>query len=243
MRVMQTVVSTEGYRFSRKNAARFALLDALLAKAGAEKCDLLVLPAGFLRARNPLVVYDLVAKIALSARQIAILGGIDVNCPAKSDLTLHIRRGGDLPYWGFAVVPGQTQRHWTQQSITRASATLHNAVNIQSRSLVINGMNVLPLTCGEIYNGYTRNSIPSGNFGLIAVSGHCDIRRQRAYTLGNLQAATGSAVLLSQHVKGSGGHFAFVDASGNDAAARLQSASKVFAPSGSPWARATVHTI
>lgn len=52
MRVLQTAISILGYSDVRGNNARLDILDVLLNKAMTENCDLLVLPAGYLRARN-----------------------------------------------------------------------------------------------------------------------------------------------------------------------------------------------
>ncbi len=242
MKVLQTAVSTAGYGNPRGNPARLNLLDALLLHAVAQECDLLTLPAGYLRARSQQEVPLLVADIASRSRGVAIVGGIDARYPAKRDLDRLVSTSA-LPYWGFAVTPAGKWTHWPQRSLFRAHATSSNAVDVASRTVSIAGQAVLPLTCGEMYNWHTRAAFPAGTLRLVIDSAHCDLRRQLSRTLHNLWGSAKCAVMLSQHVLGTGGNLHMVDASGASQRVLIQPNIQPSMSDGALWVSAAVRTI
>jgi hypothetical protein len=242
MKVLQTAISSEGYGAPIGNPMRLKLLDALVLHALQDQCELLVLPAGYLRARSEREVPLLVAHIASRSREVAIIGGIDTKYPAKRDL-VRLVSSTALPYWGFAVTAAGAPKHWRQCSVCRVHVTSTNAVNVTSRLVNIAGHAALPLTCGEMYNRYTRAAIPNRTLQLVIDSGHRDLRRQLSRTLHNLWDKARCAVMLSQHVSGTSGHLHMVDSHGASQVAPIQGNILPGMPTGTPWVSAVTRTI
>jgi hypothetical protein len=243
MKVLQTVIHNDKYGHRKGNAARLALLDALLLHAAQRGCDLVALPAGFLRARNTHEVALLVADVTRRAKAvgtISVIGGIDAAYPAKRDLE---RRGRGLPYHGFAVDPQGAATHWQQQSYRRSTGTVANAVLPSARSIQVGGALVLPLTCGEMYNVHMRAALASSSISLIVDSGHLDIHRQLSRTLHNLSLAARCPVMLSQHVSGMGGKLHMVDHVGAPLQAPIRQNILLNMPAGTPQVAAVERVI
>ena len=79
MRVLHVVISRTGFRQVARNPERLVLLDILILLAVRLRARLLVIPAGFLAARNEQEMRGLVVEIgrrALAAG-IAVIGGVD----------------------------------------------------------------------------------------------------------------------------------------------------------------------
>src|SRR4051812_29063113 len=118
MRLMQTVIASDGFRDPESNSDRHALLEALLDVAHAEKAKVLVLPGGFVTAASEGTVDAHAAEIGrrAAARGMAVFGGIDL-----PDSGTAKRKGGKgsggLPYFGFATAAdGRPLGVWRQVS-------------------------------------------------------------------------------------------------------------------------------
>src|SRR5687768_4683590 len=106
MRLMQTIVSSDGFRDPDTNVARHALLEALLESGRAAKATALLLPGGFVTATSESSVDAHVAEIGrrAAAYGVAVFGGVDL--PENGSAKRWARKGGrGLPYFGFATAP------------------------------------------------------------------------------------------------------------------------------------------
>jgi hypothetical protein len=97
MRVVQTAISTQGFRQPAFNTDKTTLLEDLALLASQRKCSLLVVPAGFWTVTTFAGCGHFVATARRIAtqRKIAIVGGIDVEKVAKGGITRTMVQGSN----------------------------------------------------------------------------------------------------------------------------------------------------
>jgi hypothetical protein len=202
---MQTIVSADGFRDPDTNAARHALLEALLESGRRAKASALFLPGGFVTAPGESAVDAHVAEVGrrAGARGMAVFGGVDLphNRSAK-------RKGGKgsggLPYFGFATASdGRTLGVWRQVSAdgAGAAALADDAIPGPERVVRANGRAVGVLICGELFNSRLRASMAAEEPDLILDLGHVSMTRV-VRTVRNFAAEAGCAVGHSHHLAG-----------------------------------------
>src|SRR5437870_12274646 len=107
MKLLQTVVSSAGFRSVDSNADRLELFEKLLQVASRAAVPLLVIPAGFLTAQSENEVPALIGEMERRAKatEIAVIGGVDVvgQVSKKSKSVDDLVRAGQLPFFGFAI--------------------------------------------------------------------------------------------------------------------------------------------
>jgi hypothetical protein len=156
MRILQTLVSTDGYRDWRGTADRMTILSTLLGEAARRGCGLVVLPAGFLQARRPddvELLQNAVVNLVKKTPGVGVVLGIDAGRVTKATLHHRVLRRQPLPYSGLAIEPGGNKVHrWQQQSFLSSHGTAANAISIPARTIDFHGKKVLVLLCGEMFN-------------------------------------------------------------------------------------------
>jgi hypothetical protein len=237
MKVLQTLVSTDGYKDWRGTADRMAILATVLGQAAQSKCGLVVLPAGFLQARRP---YDVVLLQNAVVRLVQDTGvgvvlGIDAGKVAKATLNHLVRRGQLLPFWGLAVTPGGADVHmWQQQSFQSSHGTGANAISIPARTVIFDGKKVLVLLCGEMFNRHMRAGLSGQGLDLIVDAGHDGLGMGLIPTLRALARNVNCPALCSQHVRSASRKLHLVQADGTQASFTASN-HVLISGSGIPW--------
>lgn len=151
LRVCTAVVRAE----LKSNEERVELARRVIAEQPG-RIDLIVLPAGFLRARSEGEVREVAAPLLTAARKakVAVMFGVDAG--ARGSV-----RAGSLPYFLLGWSPGQSKASlWRQRSITSADAgeAPHQAF-ASARALEVKGQKVAPIVCGEVFSPRVRDSV------------------------------------------------------------------------------------
>lgn len=156
LRVMQAVVDETDRRKLGSRKARDRLFARLVdeAVAGRQRCDILLLPAGFWPVSSRRSVGSLVKKLAeqVAGKNLVVVGGADIVGGDKAT-----KPTDGWPFWGFAVGgPDDLRCAWQQRSTATGNATSDNAICIAERTAKIRGHNVLILLCGEVHGLFNR---------------------------------------------------------------------------------------
>lgn len=137
------------------NDERIAAATALIA-ARPNRSELVVLPAGFLKARSAGEVREVAAPVLEAARRakIAVILGVDASGRGTA-------RKGSLPYFLIGWSPGQAKAEvWRQRSITSADAGDAPEESVgEARSLNVAGRNVAAIACGEVFSPRVREGV------------------------------------------------------------------------------------
>jgi hypothetical protein len=246
MRVVQTAISTQGFRQPAFNTDKTTLLEDLALLASQRKCSLLVVPAGFWTVTTFAGCGHFVATARRIAtqRKIAIVGGIDVEKVAKGGITRTMVQGSAIPYFGFAV-DSKGQIHgpggvWRQISSTRKNAVHASPVNLAARLINVAGWKVGVVLCGEMHSPYVRAAIGALRPDLVVVAGHAGLGQGLVPSLSATNRATGTAVVHCQHLT-SRANMHMVTANG--ASKPVATASKVIRSASPIWMAATLRSI
>jgi hypothetical protein len=173
LRVCTTVVTTDGQCEAKSNEARCSMATQLMEQE-AKNIDLLVLPAGYLRARSEDEVRGVAAPVIDGARAlgVAVIVGVDVERPRLPSE----RRVKDyeLPYFLVAWAPGYARAEvWRQRSATGADAAAAPADRAGDvRALEVRGKSVAAIACGEVFSPLIRESIASAKPKLAVLAAH-----------------------------------------------------------------------
>jgi len=182
MKLIQTVVSAEGFRDEAGNRERAGLLHDLVRLCGREAARLLIIPAGFLTAASEDAVAGVVQEVQQIAESggVAVIGGIDVVGPVskKSQSLKDLVRSGRLPFFGFATGPGVLKAGgshlWRQTSTDNSNADLvpDCAIPGEDRVVTINGVCITVLICGELFSSRARSGVARAEVDLVVDLGH-----------------------------------------------------------------------
>lgn len=167
-----------GYRERTANRARAQAAAAVLDWAAETKLDLVVFPAGYLRARTarPDDVAAEAAAIVDHAREhrIAIVVGVDACAPEfrAPDDTLAAR--SRLPHFAVAWSPESNALHvWQQRSTTASDArAVSEERAIEVRALPVRGRVVGVALSGEGFNPVVRERLAAAKPALAVMPAH-----------------------------------------------------------------------
>jgi hypothetical protein len=221
MKILHVVVSSLGFRDPNSNPVRWKLLEDLLRLAAELGVHLLVLPGGFLTARDcdEEIAFIERAKKLADAAGVGIIGGIDL-----VDLT-PTRKKGDgsqcgFPYFAFAVGPVallHPRRHpWQQTSTDNENAGLVPDAKVPGaeRLVVVDGVLVAVVICGELFSERARDSITRLGASLVVDLGHSGMGQGLIPAMKRLARDGRCAVAHAQHLASIWGGLHFVDAAG-----------------------------
>jgi len=251
MRVMQVVVSTDGFRTEPGNACRSAVFANLLEEAVDRQSDLLLLPGGYWTVPRKVDIEPLLERISKKLRQAAkkqkvwIIAGIDLAAAkqAKSKTTSKHHRKGALPYFAFAMSPtGKRLGLWQQLTTTSANAVRVKKLNVAERTVDVNGNKVLALICGEMHNKYFRESLKGQGLDLICVCGHSGFTRVlRSITA--ISQRSHCPVLHVQHLRTWGTTLIQMVSGRGSPDQKQVAANRCIYKTGSPWVSRCVRRI
>jgi hypothetical protein len=219
MRVLQTLVSKEGFRDSAHNGLRFRALEALFAIAKTNKCQSVELPMGFLFGTDDADRDQLLDRVAGEARGagMAVVGGIDIGAASKSDVTKADVRARRLPYFGFVVNgSGQLFGPWRQTSTTSDNYDPQQAFPSSERTVTVAGVEVSVLLCGEIFNPNAAKALGTMRPAVVFTPGHASMGMGLIPALQRVHASTSCPVLHSHHVVSAGSTHAIVKNGAHD---------------------------
>ncbi|MCY1075995.1 hypothetical protein [Archangium lansingense] len=200
MRVLQTLMSKEGFRDSTHNDLRFRALKALLVIAKTTECHLLQLPMGFLFATDEADRDQLLGRVVGEARG-AVVGGIDVGAASKRNVTKSEVLARRLPYFGFvATGGGQLSGPWRQTSTTNSNYDPQQAFPSRERTVAVAGVEVSVLLCGEIFNPEAAKAIGKMRPSVVFAPGHASMGMGLIPALQRIHESTNCPVLHSHHV-------------------------------------------
>jgi hypothetical protein len=205
MRVLQSLVSVEGFREPEHNVLRLRALDALFAIAKMNDCPVLLLPMGFLFATGDADRDLLLGRVADAARGagMAVVGGIDIGAASKREVTKADVLARMLPYFGFVVTgDGQLLGSWRQTSTTSDNYEPQQAFPGGERTVVIEGTKVSVLLCGEIFNPGAAEAIGERGPAAVFAPGHASMGMGLIPALQRIHTAVSCPVLHSHHVAG-----------------------------------------
>lgn len=207
MRILQTAISTVGFRQPASNTDKTTLLDELAAEARRQKCSLLLVPAGFWCVETSPGCVPLVATARKIAKKhkVAIVGGIDVGKRlGKGGITKKMIQQRAIPYFGFAVdSKGKTYGpggFWRQISSTSKNAVHGAPVNLAARLVGVAGRTIAVVLCGEMHSTYVRDAIGPLRPELVVVAGHAGLGQGLGPSLKAMNSVTGTAVVHTQHL-------------------------------------------
>ncbi|WP_309887846.1 hypothetical protein [Archangium sp.] len=203
MRVLQTLVSKDGFRDSAHNGLRFRALDALLAIAKTNKCQSIQLPMGFLFATGEVDRDQLLDRVANEARgaSMTLIGGIDIDAASKHDVTKADVLAQNLPYFGFvANGRGQLFGPWRQTSTTSTNYDPQQVFPNRERTVTVAGVEVSVLLCGEIFNPNAATALGTMRPAVVFTPGHASMGMGLIPALQRVHASTICPVLHSHHV-------------------------------------------
>ncbi|MBK7864285.1 MAG: hypothetical protein IPJ65_37940 [Archangiaceae bacterium] len=154
LRISTTVVSPEGRASLEHNAERVARACELI-RSHSGRTDLVVLPAGYLLARDGDDVGALVRPLIDQARRAKLAVVVGIDAAVKG------RQKAPLPYFLVGWSPGMKKASiWRQRSVTSHDAlSVSDADAAEPRVLSVAGRRVAPLACGEVFNPRIRDAI------------------------------------------------------------------------------------
>lgn len=180
MKVCSVISGIEGFRSLRGNARRLEVACSGLKWAAANGSDLMVFPAGYLRARSSATADLLDAAVALLAearrQRVALVVGVDTCSSSwvdKSGRTSFIETSA-LPYFAIAWSPSLVRpKVWRQRSTTSGNWGLAPTErNAEVRTLPLGKTNVAVALCGEAFSKPVRDGIVSSGVKLVVLPAH-----------------------------------------------------------------------
>jgi hypothetical protein len=245
MKLLQTVVSAEGFRNEASNRDRLGLLKELVRLCTREEARLLLVPAGFLTAPSEDDVPALIGEVnrLATADRVAVIGGVDVEGRiSKQGVNINdLVSRSELPFLGFAVgpvaLPVDSGHPWRQTSVSSNNADLvpNEAIPGQERVATIDGFRVGVLICGELFSWRARRGLAQAGVGLVADVGHVGMGQGLIPAMKNVAKEGQCCVAHSQHLSGWYGRaLHFMDARGEQLSADVDQAH--FVEHGSLWA-------
>lgn len=225
MKLIQTVVSSRGFRDPAANDERMGLLASLLGLASRSDARLLLVPAGFLTARSEAEVSGLVEDVDRVAGKagVAVIGGVDVSGPAprRGQDVEDLVRAGRLPFFGFAAgpvrFPAGGEHPWRQTSIDSSNAEMvpDHAVPSAGRLVAVDDTRVGVLVCGELFSPRARRGLVQAGPHLAVDVGHSGTGQGLMPAMRSLAKAGSCRVAHSQHLGNwYGRSLHFVDSAG-----------------------------
>jgi hypothetical protein len=172
MRIGIVIAAPDGRGTARANAGRLVAASEALRRAAAERAQLVVLPAGFLRAEGEDGVRAIAAPVLSVARGlgVAVVVGVDTR-PLGSPPAASAVACGALPYFLVAAAPGRAAVVWRQRSTSGADA--HDAPPPHARrTLRVGDTDVDVFACGEIYSPPLRAAAEAGKPRVVIVASH-----------------------------------------------------------------------
>lgn len=224
MRLLQTIVAKTGFRTVPHNAQRLAALDQLLYLAHMTSVDLVLLPGGYLTAKDEIGVSELIADVE---RRASVAGttlafGVDFltsSLGGKSKGKGVEEKGGRnacLPYFG-AVCGRSNGGPWRQTSDDNCNAADVEEGDVPGATRVVDiaGRRVGVLICGELFSRRARKSVAELNLDLVIDLGHVSMGTGVTRAMENIARNGGCTVAHTQHViSTSNGGLHFVEADG-----------------------------
>lgn len=177
MQIVATTVDQTTFGQPQANPPRVDTARALIEQLAGD-ASLLVLPAGYLRAKqgaSEAEVLDVARPVVADARRagLGLVLGVDscgVGWAADRDVAGLVARGA-LPMWAVAWTPGQRRALvWRQRSTSSTNATSCDpASSHRARTLTVQGRKVEVVLCGEGFNHDLRDGIVMRAWSLTAV--------------------------------------------------------------------------
>ncbi len=224
MKLIQTLVSSQGFREQATNDVRTTLLRKLTLLCAGKGGRLLLIPAGYLTSGSEEGVTELVGEVRRIAggAGVAVIGGVDVTGTAsKRSLSIEKAvRECRLGYFGFAVGRGVLPADgslWRQTSIDNVNADCvpEDAVPGGDRVVMIDGTRVAVLICGELFSWRARAGVGSTGAGLVVDVGHTGMGQGLIPAMKSVASQGRCPVAHSQHLKSwCGRSLHFVDSRG-----------------------------
>lgn len=212
MKILHTVVSTEGFRTPSCNAQRLRLLRKLLQLTSENKAQLLVIPGGFFSVRDWHEIDQIIQEAGRLAEEIRVtlIGGADLIRP-ENKLSREIDElvaPHKLPFFGFAV--NTASAHPKSRSIWRQTSTNNqNADRVadehlpgSTRIMDVTGKSVAILICGELFNKRARDSIAALHPDMVIDIGHSGMGQGLIPAMRSVAHYSRCPVVHSQHLKG-----------------------------------------
>ncbi|CAN5398905.1 hypothetical protein BH09MYX1_BH09MYX1_59880 [soil metagenome] len=168
----------DGWRVAGGNAHRTLAARAAIDWAVARSADLVVFPAGYLRARagTPESVREAGAEVLRLARRhrIAIVLGVDACAPEVRSPDVAIVARGKLPFFVLAWSPDEKSvAVWRQRSTTsRDARAVSDEASDDVRLLVVRGTNVGVVLSGEGFNAAIREAMVAAEPALAVMPAH-----------------------------------------------------------------------
>lgn len=245
MRLLQTVVSAEGFRNKASNRDRLGLLEELVRLCTRETAQLLLIPAGFLTAVSEDDAPALIGEVnrLATGEGVAVIGGADVEGrTSKHGVNINdLVSRSELPFLGFAVGPAalavDSGHPWRQTSVSSNNADLvpDEAVPGQERVATIDGVRVGLLICGELFSWRARRGVALAGVSLVVDVGHVGMGQGLIPAMKNVAKEGRCCVAHSQHLSAWYGRaLHFVDVQGEQLSANVDQAHVV--EHGSLWA-------
>lgn len=204
MRLLQTLVSSAGFRELTTNVRRTELFREVLHRANAEAADVVVLPGGYWTVRHFEDVEPLAMRLASEAATngIALIAGIDVQSAhgKKAKGAAH----PVLPFFGFVGRVGTpVPRVWRQTSDNNENAQeiLDDEVPGAHRVVPLGTQSVGVLICGELFSWRARQLMADLSPTLVVDLGHVGMGTGVTRSMERIAVDGRSAVAHSQHVK------------------------------------------
>jgi hypothetical protein len=164
LRVCTTVVRAD----LKSNDDRIAAAKGLISSRPNDS-ELVVLPAGFLKARSEGEVREVAAPVIDAARaaKVAVIIGVDAAGKGSA-------KKGSLPYFLVGWSPGlPSATVWRQRSQTSADAgDVPSAALDEARALRVAGRCVAPIACGEVFSPAVRERVAEMRPHLAVLAAH-----------------------------------------------------------------------
>lgn len=172
MRIWTTTVADDGTRELARNAERIEAAESLVARAARDGAALVVLPAGFLRARKASDVPDVAARLTRRARSagVVIVVGVDA-CAAGAELDLgRCVDRGSLPF--FVVASGTSGRARTWRQRSTSSADGGRVADVARRTIAVGEREIDVLACGEVWSPRLRTELGPWSGRVVVAPSH-----------------------------------------------------------------------
>lgn len=178
LKVCSVVCNLHGYRETDANELRVAGARAVLAWAAEKQADLVVLPAGYLRARaiKAASVHAAAAPVLRAAHEteMAVIVGVDACEQDFRVIDPTWVEKGDVPQWLAAWSPeSRAAFYWRQRSTTSSDAHLvPEKASEEVRLLVVGRALVGVVACGEGFNPKLREKLLAAKPALAVMPAH-----------------------------------------------------------------------
>ena len=191
--VAAAIVSSYGFRHPCANPERLTLAREIASFANEQGVLLVILPAGFLCATTSAEVHDLADELARVFSKCAVIAGVDRETKAPQPSDFHV----------IAADRGRLCGVWPQRVIHGSEPV---RLPLEPRCVVVNGIRVSVLACGEVYHRAFHTAAGCSFPDLVVDVGHKSMGRGFSHTLCALARTTEATVLHAQHVSVSNRH-------------------------------------